>query len=73
MFFIIQFSGTQNIRIPDHSRQRRLQFMGKGCDEILTGADLILQLMNVFFYHMRHMVKIFRQLTHFVAADLLAR
>ena len=71
MLLIIQFPGTQHIRITDHGSQRCLQFMGKCGNKIFSGSDFIFQILNILFQRLCHMVEIRGQLPHFIITDLL--
>ena len=71
MLLIIQFPGTQHIRITDHGSQRCLQFMGKCGNKIFSGSDFIFQILNILFQRLCHAVKICSQLSHFIITDLL--
>ena len=71
MLLIIQFTGTQHIRITDHGSQRCLQFMGKCGNKIFSGSDFIFQILNILLQRFCHMVEIRGQLSHFIITDLL--
>ena len=69
MFFLVQFPGTQKIRVAYDSRQGCFQLMGKRRNKILPCPDLFLQLPNGS-QHIGHAVEIQSQLPQFIAADL---
>ncbi len=62
--------GTQHIRIADNCRQRRFQFMGKSAHKLFPGLNFFLQPFNVFLQRFGHFIKIPRQLSQFIPADL---
>ena len=71
MLLLVQFAGTQHIRVTDYSCQRCLQFMGKCGNKIFSGSDFIFQILNILLQCFCHMVEIRSQLSHFIITDLL--
>ena len=61
------FPAPQHVGVADHGGQRGFQFMGKAPDEILLPAGRVLQLPELLFQIICHMVKIRRQLSNLVS------
>ena len=70
LLFLVQLAGAQHIRISDNGGEGCLQFVGKCGHEILPCLYLLLQLPDVVFQRIGHLVKVRCELAQFIAADL---
>ena len=70
MLLLIQFPGSEQIRISYDSGQRCLQLMGKSGDKILSGSHFFPQLTDGGLQFVGHAVEIHGQLAQLVTADL---